>query len=207
MERADLSDTRPSLLLGVKDWDNRHDWRAFQAKYDPLVRACGRAQRLHDDEVEEFRQQAWIKIAHRMKVFVYDPSQSFRGWVWRVAWRTGLDFLARRDEERWLSIDERDEAAAWQAARETVDDAAGGTPELDRRRRIARRIQESVRLRVLPETWEAFWIVAVLGLDVVEAKRRTGLAPASVYKARQRVLKMLRDEARRDPEASTFAED
>ncbi len=61
----------------------------------------------------------------------------------------------------------------------------------------AERIQQAVRARVSPETWEAFWLVSVEGLALKEASERLGKTRAAVFEARKRVERKLRDEADR----------
>ncbi|QEH31690.1 Sigma-70 region 2 [Aquisphaera giovannonii] len=206
MPHVDVGETRPSLLGDVADWADDRAWGDFRRQYAPLVEACSRALGLAGDEAAEMQQEAWITIARRMTTFVYDPGGSFRGWLWRVAWRQGLDFRSRRGAGRWLALDGRDEMAAWRAEdgaarEEEADDPA----EFRRLHRMAARIQAAVRRRVQPKTWEAFWLLAVLGWDMDDVVRETGLPHASAYKAKERVLAALREEARRDPEASAAA--
>ena len=58
-------------------------------------------------------------------------------------------------------------------------------------------IQAAVRLRIQPHTWEAFWLVGVQFWTVEETAKHLEMSNASVFKAKARVIKMLRDEARR----------
>jgi hypothetical protein len=53
-----------------------------------------------------------------------------------------------------------------------------------------------VRLRVAPQTWEAFRLTAQDGLPGAEVAARIGMQAAQVYVAKRRVQKMLQDEVR-----------
>ena len=51
-----------------------------------------------------------------------------------------------------------------------------------------------VRLRVAPQTWQAFWLTAYEGLSGAEAAARIPMQVAQVYVAKRRVQKMLQEE-------------
>ena len=63
--------------------------------------------------------------------------------------------------------------------------------------REAEAIQAIVKGRVDPRTWEAFWLVGVLLWTVEETAEHLQMSRVSVYKAKQRVLKGLQTEARK----------
>ena len=51
-----------------------------------------------------------------------------------------------------------------------------------------------VRLRVEPHTWEAFRLAAIEGLAGAEVSERLGMKVATVFKAKSKVQRMLREE-------------
>jgi RNA polymerase sigma-70 factor (ECF subfamily) len=51
-----------------------------------------------------------------------------------------------------------------------------------------------VRLRVAPQTWEAFRLTALEGLSGAEAARQIPMQVAQVFVAKRRVQKLLREE-------------
>jgi RNA polymerase sigma-70 factor (ECF subfamily) len=51
-----------------------------------------------------------------------------------------------------------------------------------------------VRLRVAPQTWEAFRLTALEGLSGADAARQIPMQVAQVFVAKRRVQKMLREE-------------
>ena len=60
-----------------------------------------------------------------------------------------------------------------------------------------------VRLRVAPQTWEAFRLTALEGLSGADAAERIPMAVAQVFVAKRRVQKMIQEEIallRRDGE-------
>ncbi len=59
---------------------------------------------------------------------------------------------------------------------------------------------ERVRRRVEPHTWEAFRLTALEGLSGAVAAEQLGMKVVTVFKAKSKVRKMLREEVAR-PEA------
>jgi RNA polymerase sigma-70 factor (ECF subfamily) len=53
-----------------------------------------------------------------------------------------------------------------------------------------------VRLRVQPQTWEAFRLTALDGLSGAETAARLGMPLTSVYKAKSNIQKLLESEVR-----------
>jgi RNA polymerase sigma-70 factor (ECF subfamily) len=54
-----------------------------------------------------------------------------------------------------------------------------------------------VRLRVEPQTWEAFQLTAIEGVSGADAAQRLRLSVASVYQAKSRIQKLLQEEVER----------
>ena len=62
--------------------------------------------------------------------------------------------------------------------------------------RRAEAVQEAVRARVAPESWEVFRLVAIEGQPVGDAARSLGREYTTVYRAFKRVSRMIEDERR-----------
>jgi RNA polymerase sigma-70 factor (ECF subfamily) len=64
-------------------------------------------------------------------------------------------------------------------------------------REILQEAMHRIRLRVAPQTWQAFWLTAFEDLTGAEAAERIPMNVAQVYVAKRRVQKMLQDEVAR----------
>ena len=64
-------------------------------------------------------------------------------------------------------------------------------------RELLREAMTQVRLRVAPQTWEAFRLTALEGLSGAEVSECIGMQVAQVFVAKYRVQKMLRAEVAR----------
>lgn len=196
--------TNPELLRMVADWDDHPAWARFHGRYDPLLRrwCCGHG--LDADSADEVCQRIWIELAGRMRTFRYDPARTFRGWLRRLCDSRTVDFLRRRRAEGGVPgledcAGEREDGAVGTMADPADSDPAVADDEEGRLLLFgeAQRIQDVVRRKVQPRTWEAFWLVAVCDWAVERTAQTLGMTHVAVYAARERVARMLREEGNR----------
>ena len=88
-------DTRPSLLLRLRDRSDRQAWKVFVDLYGPLVYALGRRHGLQDADAADLTQDVFSSAAVRS--LRYNPRRgSFRGWLYTVARSRLLDWQRRQ---------------------------------------------------------------------------------------------------------------
>jgi len=170
-------------------------WAEFVHRYGPLIYHWCRHWKLQEADAQDVAQIVLAKLAAKLPTFQYDPNQSFRAYVKTLARYAWCDVLASRQDpgaggsgdsvvlELLNTIEAREDLESRVAEafyRELLDEA------------MAR-----VRLRVEPHTWEAFRLTTLDGLTGAEAAERAGMEVATVYKAKSKVQKMLKEETRR----------
>jgi RNA polymerase sigma factor (sigma-70 family) len=176
----------PYLAVG----GNEEAWRAFVVRYRPrILRWC---RRLQADDAEEVTSRVLHKLVVGLARGVYrrhDPG-TFRGWLRRVVANEVVD-LARRQRSGRSTVAV---LSCWPDP-VSVDELAG---EIDLEFRAdcerAEQVCTRVRGRVQPHTWEAFIRTYLQGQDVCEVARDLGLTLSGVYKARDRVRRLLEEE-------------
>src|SRR5262249_9039427 len=92
-------DTRPSLLVRLRDSGDREAWRLFVDLYGPLVYALGRRHGLQDADAADLTQEGvgWGAGAVAVRSGGSAPRRgSFRGWLYRVAVNRLLGWRRRR---------------------------------------------------------------------------------------------------------------
>ena len=165
-------------------------WAEFAARYGKMIYGWCRRWNLQHADAADVTQAVLLKVARKMRTFVYDPSRSFRGWLKTLTHHAWQDLVARRrqqaaggGEERLQSLEAREDpvVAAW-----TVPD-----------HEVLASAMSRVRQRVKPHTWQAFRLSALEGLSGPEAAARLGVPLAAVYKAKSNVQKLLQEEVRR----------
>lgn len=188
--------TRASLLGRLRgDVADPDDWAAFFQCYWPLVCTWCRRWGIQEADAQDVAQDVLTRLAVRMRTFEYDPKRSFRSYIKTLAHFTWCDFLDARSRagpggsgdsavlERLENVSARDDLDA-RLADALHHELLGEASAL-------------VRLRVRPRTWEAFRLTALEGCSGVEAAARTGMEVATVFKAKSKVRKMLREEVSR----------
>ncbi len=199
MKRKDGSTTSPSLLRRVADWADHRAWCDFCTTYDPLIHSWCRGYGLDGSALEDLCQEIRIKLVDRMRTYQYDTGRTFRGWLRTFCHSRAVDLLRRR--RRGVVLFLADQPADALAVLLAVD-ATGGEEreEAESRRslllRQAEQVQHAVKQRVEPQTWQAFWRIAVDGRSVRETADDMGMSYAAVFAARKRVGRMLRAEGK-----------
>jgi RNA polymerase sigma-70 factor (ECF subfamily) len=164
-------------------------WAQFADRYGRKIYGWCRLWNLQEADAEDLTQGVLLKLAEKMRTFEYDPSRSFRAWLKTVTRHAWLDSCSARKAP-----------------------AAGGSQVLEllqtveAREDLVRRLDEEfdrelldeatarVRVRVTPRTWEAFERTAVRGESGAEAAQALGMKVVTVFVARSKVQKMLREE-------------
>jgi RNA polymerase sigma-70 factor (ECF subfamily) len=197
---SDGGKTSPTLLDRIRDWDDHPAWAEFFERYDPMLhRWCGRFS-LDADTSDELCQRIWVELAARMRTFRYDPSRGFRKWLWRLFWSRAIDLLRQRRAGQFPSYEDVPPSVLTRRLpdREPVEgdefEEPGASLVLVLQ---AEEAQTAVRARVDPETWRAYWIVAIENRPIREAAECLGKSYTAIYNGYKRVDRMLRAEGER----------
>jgi RNA polymerase sigma-70 factor (ECF subfamily) len=187
--------TRASLLLRLRaEPENQGAWKEFVARYAPLIYAWCRHWHAQPADAEDIAQVVLLKLASHLRSFTYDPGRRFRGLLRTLTHHAWSDFVA----------------ANHRAIPGSGDSAVAATlNSLPARDDLADRLEKAfdqelldlagarVRQRVEPHTWEAFRLSAIGGLSGAGVAAHLGLQVATVFKARSKVQRMLREEVKR----------
>jgi len=204
---ANPGTTNPILLLRLADWRDHPAWSEFVARYAPLVRSRCRRFQLDDDATEEVCQRIWIGLSHRLLTFRYDPTGSFRSWLRRYCDSRLIDRFRERGSAGDILLDQAfgPDGPLAPSGRDPSEDDEPPATVRPRLLTLAAEIHEHVRMQVNPDTWRAFWLVAVEDCSVREAAETLGKSYAATFAAQKRVRQMLREEGRKVLEGSAEA--
>jgi RNA polymerase sigma-70 factor (ECF subfamily) len=196
MARDDSSlRTRSSLLARLREEpENQAAWGEFVDCYGPKLYAWCRRWELQPADAEDVTQAVLMKLSVQLRTFVYDPARRFRAWLKTVAQNAWNDYVTGKRRAIPGSGDSRVYAVL-----ETVE----------ARDDLVARLEESfdqellslattrVRERVEPHTWEAFQLTALEGRSGAEAAAVLQIQVGTVFKAKSKIQKMLREEIER----------
>ena len=181
--------TRASLLLRIRDPQDRLAWGEFVALYAPLVYAYGRHRGLQDSDAADLIQEVFHRVARSVAGFEYDPARgSFRGWLLTVTRNEVRKLAARRVREAGGTGDS-DVRQFLEQQPDARDEEAW---RRDYQWNLFQWAADRVRVEFRDSTWQAFWRTAVLAEDVDQVARELNLSPGAVYVARSRVTARIR---------------
>jgi RNA polymerase sigma factor (sigma-70 family) len=188
----EFPDTRKSLLVRMKSPHDEEAWSQFVTIYRPVVYRLARKRGLQDADAEDLAQRVVMAVRRAIENWDDDPSKGrFRSWLARIAQNAIINALTRRRP---------DAPAGGTTALELLEKQ----PEPDHRtlenlqhecrRSLFRWAAQRIRPEFHEATWDAFWLTTVDGMRVEEAGRALGKTVGTIYAARSRVMRRLKDE-------------
>lgn len=167
-------------------------WERFTSVYGPLVYLWCRQSHLQAADAADVAQDVFVATLAKIAEFRRDRAgDSFRGWLWTITQNKIRDHFRRRHEQGQGGTDAQQCLAQIpDSADETID----VTPPSGDEGVLERQVLEAVRAGVEERTWQAFWRVTVDGQTVTDVAQDLGMTAAAVYKAKYRVVRLIRQE-------------
>ncbi len=179
--------TPPSLLERLRRSPEREAWERFVEMYTPLFFAWAKRLGVGPHDARDLVQDLFAVLVEKLPRFEYEPGKSFRGWLRTV-------FLNRW--RNWRRGQAREAAAVAGVARDQST-ALTEPPELEEaeyRRYLVQRALRLMQAEFEPVTWQACWEYVACGRPAQEVAAALGITVNSVYLAKARVLRRLRNE-------------
>ncbi|MCG8651916.1 MAG: sigma-70 family RNA polymerase sigma factor [Pirellulales bacterium] len=187
----EFPETSESLIVRVRDPSNRLAWDEFEQLYRPVIFRIARAKGLQHADALDLVQQVLISVASAIDRFEkQNNGASFRNWLSRITRNAILKALSRPP---------RDRPVGGSAILDVLSEVPAGDPEtaalinLEYRRELFQRAAEQVRCEVQESTWLAFELTALQDTPVDRAAKVLAVSTGSVYAARSRVMRRIRN--------------
>jgi RNA polymerase sigma-70 factor (ECF subfamily) len=186
--------TDPRLLSRVrKDLADGAAWADFVGRYGPRIHGWCRRWGLQQADAEEVTQTVLVKLAEKMRTFVYDPARSFRAWLKTIAHHAWLDLVRSQKAAR---------GSGDSAVQERLEQAVAGDDlqrhlEEEFERELLSEALGRVRERVTAQTWEAFHRLTFQQQSGREVAAALHMEMGAVFMAKKRVQTMLQQEIQR----------
>lgn len=187
----DTPQTRPSLLVRIRDPRDERAWAEFLDIYEPLIYRLARQKGFQDADAAELTQEVFLAVASAIDRWDPDPSRgSFRGWLFRIARNLMINLLAKNRR--------RPQATGTTDMKRLLEQQPGLPGEdsalFDReyKRQSFRWAAERIRGEFRQPTWQAFWLTSVEGQQIRQVADRLGMTVGAVYIARSRVMARLK---------------
>lgn len=191
---AEFPETSESLIIRVRDPSNRAAWDQFEQIYRPIIFRIARARGMQHSDAQDLVQQVLLSVAAAIESYErFDDGTRFRNWLSRITRNAILKSLSRGPSDRAAGGSEVMNLMSEIPAADSETDAL---IELEYRREVYQRAAARVRREVQEPTWLAFELTVLQEQSIEQACRSLGLSSGSVYAARSRVIRRLRDAVR-----------
>jgi RNA polymerase sigma-70 factor (ECF subfamily) len=184
-------ETRPSLLVRIRDARDHVAWGEFVEVYAPLVHAYARSRGLQDADAADVAQEVLQAVATHADRFDYQPDRGkFRGWLFQVT----LNKLRRMSAPRkGKAIGTGDTRVQEQLAETPASDAEVEAWNQHHAWRIFLWAAERAKVDFRDKTWQAFWRTAVEQQPVDQVAQELRISPGAIHIARCRVIARIKE--------------
>jgi RNA polymerase sigma-70 factor (ECF subfamily) len=179
--------TSVSLIERLRQPGDKEAWGRLVELYTPLLFFWAKKLGLQEQDAADLVQDVFAILVRKMPEFMYNPDKSFRGWL-----RTIL-MNKWRDGERRRGIAPAHESPENLARFARAEDAEPFGDE-EYRQHLVGRALDLMRAEFQPTTWKACWETVAADRPPAEVAKELGISVDSVYAAKSRVLRRLRQE-------------
>ncbi len=185
-----IPETRISLLARLVSASDRDAWGEFVQLYTPVIFRTARYLGLQPTDADDVVQQVLVSVARALQQRPHDPEQArFRTWLARVTRNAALNVLTRAKPDRATG----DSAMNQYLSEVAVENQTESILRRELQRETFQRAAASIEHEFASDTWQAFWLTTIEGRDIAEVAQRLGKQTGSIYAARSRVMRRLRE--------------
>lgn len=192
---TEFPETQHSLLARVRSADEHEAWERFVLMYRPVIYRMARRRGLQDADAQDLTQTVLMRVAGAIDRWEpNEPGVRFRHWLRRVAKNAILNAITRSPKDPGVG------GTAVQALLQQQPVDSSDIEEelrLESMRERYLRAAANVQNDVAPDTWRAFQLSVIEQVDCEEVARNIGKSVGTVYAARSRVMRRLREEVKR----------
>ena len=186
---ASSDSTRMTFLMRLRDRADELSWEQFNERYAELLYRYARQRGASHADAEDVVQEVTMGLFKAMDGFEYDARKGrFRGYL-RTAVVHAMGRRAKKDEKHGKPLDPQT-LDYLEAERESSADARW---EQEWRLHRLRWALRSIAAEFEPSTLKAFELHALRGVAVEAAAEQLGMSKASVYQAKSRVLRRVKE--------------
>ncbi len=186
--------TSLSLLNRVSAASDPEAWDRLVALYRPLLLRWLRSCDVQAADAEDLVQEVLTVVVQEVRGFDHNQQVgAFRTWLRRILVNRVRNFWRSRQQQ----APGKGTSSMLEELQQLEDDASALSRvwNAEHDQQVMAHLLETVRPRFEPQTWEAFRRQVLEGHRPDQVARELGLSLSSVYAARSRVLKTLRQEA------------
>ena len=184
-----MQTTSLTLLERVRQPSDQTAWDRFVSLYSPLLFAFARRAGMNESDAADVVQDVFLVLMAELPGFEYDAARkNFRGWLKTIT----VNKCRERQRRRQPAISPGGDEIGLSAV---VDDA---TVEAfwdgEYRQHLVAQALRLMQSDFESQTWQAAWLALTTDRTAADIGQELGLAEASVWVAKSRVLRKLRQE-------------
>ena len=162
-------------------------WDTFVGLYTPLMFHWARKVGLEQNDAADLVQEVLTIVFRRLPNLKYDRQGSFRGWLRTVT----LNKFRERRRKKMLPV--IDASGSFVEGLATVPQAES-TWDIDYGRLLLRQAMDQMQCDFEPATWQALLAVMREHLSVDQASKQHDVSSWTIYSARSRLMRRLREQ-------------
>lgn len=190
--------TRSSLLIRLKQWNDKTSWDQFFDNYNRSIFRLGLKRGLTRVEAEEVVQETMVAVARQMPEFTYDRAVgSFKGWLYTITRRAiGKQLEKRLTDQKRRADPPQSDSSGEQPFENVPDPSLDFDLQWDRewKQNILQIAIDRVRQKVKPKQFQMFDLFVTQQLPMTQVTRMLNVNRAQVYMAKLRIAPLLRSE-------------
>lgn len=172
-------------------------WERLIQVYGPLVYTWCHRWGLQHSDADEVGQETFLKVARHLSEFRKTKSgDTFRGWLYTIAYRSYIDFLRKQRNEPCAMGGDTDSAGGFPMDQIPAPDDSNVevlTPPEETLSGYGRVIQ-SIKAEFSDRDWQAFHQIVVEEYPANDVAAALNTTPNVVYLAKSRILRRLRQQ-------------
>lgn len=176
-----------TLLERVRRADDQVAWTRFVDLYAPLIFDWGCRAGLNETDAADLSQEVLIQLLAELPKFEYSPARGrFRDWLRTVT----------VNKCRELQRKKKDVACGGDDRMSQFEDSKPGQAfwEIEYQQRVIARALQLMQTDFETRVWQAAWKQLVDDQKPAAVAEELGISVASVYQARSRVVRQLREQ-------------
>lgn len=192
---TEFPQTRSSLIAQVRSPEDREAWDQFVVIYRPVIYRMARRRGMQDADAQDLVQAVLMRVAGAIQSWEKsDPETRFRHWLRRVARNAIATAFSRQPKDVGAGGSEMLDLLAEQPG--TAADIERELSKESMREKYLR-AASVVKSDVDSDTWRAFELTVVNGQPCDEVADLLGKSVGTVYAARSRIMRRLREQVQR----------
>lgn len=188
---AEMEWTTSSIYRRLQQVDPEPAWRALVERFHSPLMSFSRRLGLPPDEAEDAVQETLVACMSSLRKGCYDRSKGrLSSWLFGIALRTVLNARRRLAAQR-LRVQAGKGTTFWASVEGSPEQSALWLREW--KRAVFEGYLERICARMEPRTYQAFELVVRAGWKPADVASELGISVKSVYNAKHRVLKCVRE--------------